>query len=127
MITLLFSSAGIMGWQFWKEIPLIACGIISLIQLMRLIQPHFIPNEKQLDKLDNVTDFYFDYCNKLERLWFDYENERITEEEAQLEFYKIKDSERDINKVVNEIVKSTNKTILRKCGREVKEYLSIFN
>lgn len=128
MIILIFSSAGIMGWQFWKEVPLIACVIISAIQLLRLLQPHFMPTEKQIDKLDNVVDFYFDYYNKLEQLWFDYENDRKSEEETQAEFYRIKESEKPINKVINEIVKSTNRKIQKRCDVEVRDYLSrVFN
>lgn len=128
MIILIFSGAGIMGWPFWKELPLVSCVIISVIQLLRLLQPHFMPTERQLDKLDSVVDFYFDYYNKLEKLWFDYENDRKSEEDIQTQFYEIKDSEKPINKIINEIVKSTNKKIQQKCDNEVRAYLStVFN
>jgi hypothetical protein len=126
-IILVFSSAGVMGWKFWNDLPLVSCVIISSIQLLRLIQPHLLPTEKQIDKLDAVVDFYFDYFNRLEALWFDYEKDRKTEDEIQDEFYKIKDLEKPINKIVNEIVKTTNKKILEKCDFEVREYLKIFN
>lgn len=128
IVILLFSSAGIMGWPFWDQLPLFSCVIISVIQLLRLLQPHFMPTERQLDKLDNVVDFYFDYYNKLEKLWFDYENDRKSEEDVQTEFYEIKDLEKPINKIINEIVKSTNKNIQQKCDYEVRDYINkVFN
>ena len=49
---LAFSSAGIMGWKIWENLPLIACFIIAGISLLRLLQPHLIMNEKQLKNLD---------------------------------------------------------------------------
>ena len=128
MVILAFSSAGIMGWPFWKELPLLSCVVISLIQLMRLLQPHLMPSEKQLDKLELVTDFYEEQYNKLEKLWFDAENGRKTEEEVQCEFYILKELEKPINKMVSEIIKTDNKRIRRLCEVEVREYLSnVFN
>ena len=71
IVILGFSSAGIMGWAFWKDFPLIACIIVSLISLLKLISPHIVPSDKQIDKLDEITDFYFDYfkdyCTKTEQ------------------------------------------------------------
>jgi hypothetical protein len=119
---LAFSSAGIMGWTIWKEVPLIACIIVATISLLKLLSPHIVPSEKQIDKLDRVTDFYFDYYNKMEQLWLNHYNYRLNDEEAQKQFYKLKDSERAINKVVNEIVKRTNKSILKKTDLEANNY-----
>lgn len=82
-----------------------------------------MPSEKQIDKLDQITDFYFDYYNKIEQLWLDHYNYRLTDEQAQQKFYKIKATERDINKLVNEIVKSTNNSIYKRADQETRNYL----
>ena len=111
MTILIFSSGGIMGWTIWKNLPIAACVIIAVISLLKLLSPHLVPSEKQIDKLDQVTDFYFNYYNKLEILWLDNYNNRLTEELTQSKFYKLTETEREINKTVNEIVKSTNKKI----------------
>ena len=124
MAVLAFSSAGIMGWALWREFPLISCIIVSGISLLKLLSPHFIPSEKGIDKLDQVTDFYFDYYNKMEQLWLNHYNYRLTDEEAQTEFYALKGTERDINKTVNEIVKSTNKDIYKRADQETRNYLT---
>jgi hypothetical protein len=123
IIILAFSAGGIMGWAVWKEFPLASCIIIATISLLRLLQPHLIPSDKQIDKLDQVADFYFDYFNNLEQLWLDYYNSRITEKEAQTKFYKIKNSEKTINKTVIEIIKRTNKKVLSKTDLETRAYL----
>lgn len=124
-ITILaFSSAGIMGWSLWQNTPLISCVIVAAISLLKLLSPHIVPSDKQIDKLDNVADFYFDYFNKLEQIWLDHYNYRTTDEETQTLFYSLKDSEREINKVINEIVKSNNKNIQKKADLETRNYLS---
>jgi hypothetical protein len=123
IIILAFSAGGIMGWAVWKEFPLASCIIIATISLLRLLQPHLIPSDKQIDKLDQVADFYFDYFNNLEQLWLDYYNSRITEKEAQTKFYKIKNSEKTINKTVIEIIKRTNKKVANKTDFETRAYL----
>jgi len=64
---------------------------------LKLISPHIIPSEKQIEKLNSVTDFYFDYFNKIEQLWFDHYNDRINDEEAQTKFYELKNTERETN------------------------------
>lgn len=123
MTILGFSSAGVMGWSLWEKMPLVACFLVSLISLLKLLSPHLIPSDKQIDKLDNITDFYFDYFNKLEQIWLDHYNSRTTDEQAQTLFYELKNSERDISKTVNEIVKSTNKDITKQADSETRNYL----
>jgi predicted metallo-beta-lactamase superfamily hydrolase len=122
MTILAFSSAGVMGWAIWKDVPLVSCVLVAGISLLRLLSPHLIPSEKQIDKLDQVIDFYCDYYNKMEQLWLNHYNERLTDQEAQKAFYKLKDTERTINKTVNEIVKSTNKKIFAKTETECINY-----
>lgn len=123
LIILIFSG-GVMGWGIWKEVPLVACIIIASIQLLRIVQPHLIPSEKQVDKLDSVTDFYFEYFNKLEKLWMSYERDELTEESVQNLFYDIKDTEKQVNKTLNEIIKTTNKKILAQASAESTSYLT---
>ena len=117
-----------MGWKFWDNLPLIACIIIASISLLKLLQPHLIMNEKQLKNLDDIQRFYSDYYNKIEKLWYDFESDRITEEEATNIFFNLKSLETDINPIVAETIKSKPKKIIRKCKKNSDEYFEqIFN
>ena len=109
-----FSAAGVMGWKFWDNAPVVACIIIAGISLLKLVFPFFIPSEKQIEKLDNVSDFYLNFYLQLEPIWFDFENDRITEEQLQKKFYEIKQSEREINKEINKIHWKSKKGITKK-------------
>ena len=42
----------------------------------------FSVTQKQIEQFDKVSDFYYDFYLKLEKIWFDYEKDRITEEEV---------------------------------------------
>lgn len=125
---LAFSSAGIMGWKIWENLPLIACVVIAGISLLRLLQPHLIMNEKQLKNLDDIHRFYADYYNRIEKLWYDFESNRITEEKATKTFFKLKKLETNINPIIAETIRSKPKGIVNKCKKNTDEYFKqVFN
>jgi len=123
MITLLFSGAGVMGWAVWKQFPFIACAIISFFQILKLLQIHLIPSEKDIDKLDKASDFYFDYFNSMEKLWFSQDN--YSETELQDKYYEIKKSEKEIDKILKEVLKSVNKRVMKTAELETRIYLKV--
>ncbi|TWR31388.1 hypothetical protein FPZ43_02620 [Mucilaginibacter pallidiroseus] len=128
VFTLAMSSAGIMGWPMWKTIPLVACIIISAVQLLKLLQNHLIPSEKQLDELHIVIEFYDEYFLKLEKLWFDYDCEKLNEDDVSHQYYKIKKTEKSINKIVNSILKSVDTKIKETADEETLNYINrVFN
>ena len=122
LVITIFSTTGIMGWKFWNNLPALACAIIALISIAKLVQPHLLPSDKQIEKLDKVSDFYYDFYLKLEKLWFDSENDRINDTELLHEFQKLKQTEREINRIVNEIHKSTNKKLAKKSQIECDNF-----
>lgn len=109
----IFSTAGIMGWKFWDDLPAVSCIIIAIISLTKLIQPHLIPSDKQIEKLDKIADFYYDFYLRLEKIWFDYENNRLSDVDMLEQFQVLKQTEREINRLVNEIHKSPNKKLAK--------------
>lgn len=125
---LAFSSAGIMGWKIWENLPLIACIVIAGISLLKLLQPHLIMNEKQLKNLDDIHRFYADYHNRIEKLWYDFDSNRITEEQATNAFFKLKKLETNINPIIAETIRSKPKGIVKKCKKNSDEYFKqVFN
>ncbi len=111
---LVFSTGGVMGWKIWESIPLISCIIIALISLIRLVQPHLIMTEKQISSLDVINKFYADYYNKLEKLWYDNEHQAIDLNKAKTSFFKIKETELTIDSMVNDIIRTKPKTLIKK-------------
>lgn len=128
VLILVFSGGGVMGWTFWKDFPLASCIIIASVSLIRLLQPHLIMNDKQIGNLDNISKFYFNYYNKLEKLWYDSEYETVNFEKAKKLFFIIKASEQEINQIVNETLKSKPKDLATQSKLNADNYFKlIFN
>jgi len=94
------------------------------MQLIKLLQPQIIPSDKELYKLNKVINFYVDYYNKLESLWYDHYYSRINNEEAQRKFYELKENEKSINDLVNEVIKKgVNKKAYRSAEVDTNSYV----
>jgi hypothetical protein len=122
---LVFSSGGVMGWSFWKELPLLSCAIIAGISLLRLLQPHLIMNDKQIANLDNINAFYFNYYNKLERLWYDLEHNTLDNEACKNRFFEIKQSEDSINQLVNETIRTKPQRLVSEAKNNSDTYFKL--
>lgn len=122
ILILIFSTAGVMGWKFWDSFPGISCAIICGMSLIKLVSPNIIASEEKIQKLCKVSEFYVDYFDKIEVLWFDHYYGRINDQDCQKKFYELRSTENDTNKAVNEIIKRTNKNILKKTEKETVIY-----
>ena len=120
---LVFSSGGVMGWAIWDSLPFIACIIIAMVSLIRLLQPHIIMTEKQISNIDIISNFYISYYNKLERLWFDNEHKSIDTEAVKARFFEIKDTESEMTSLVNETIRTKPKRLVDKAGNNSINYL----
>jgi hypothetical protein len=119
---LIFSTGGVMGWPVWDKFPIIACVIIALVSLLRLLQPHIIMTDKLLNDLDRINVFCADKYNQLERLWFDFDASRIDETEASNRFYKILETGKDLTSIIDETIRQKPKLLVKKA----KEYSDIY-
>ncbi len=122
ILVAIFSTAGVMGWKFWDKMPIVACCIIAAISLAKLIQPHIIPSDKQIEKLDKIADFYFGFHLKTERIWFDFDNNTIDESQMLTLLHELKETEREINQIVNEVHKKQNKKLAKKAKEECDNF-----
>lgn len=128
ILVLAFSTSGILGWKFWDNIPLIACFIVSGISLLRLLQPHLMMDEKSLAKLNQIQLLYCNYFNKLEKLWYQYEDNKLSEEVVRSKFFKMVDKQAEINKMLNEINVKKPKRLVRKAKKYSDDYFNrVFN
>ncbi len=122
---LVFSSGGIMGWRIWDNAPLLSCGLIAIMSLLRLIQPHLIMTDKQLSNIESIYKFYFDYYNRLERLWYDVEQGTLDNETIKSRFFEIKGLEVDINETINETIRTKPKKLIQKATNFSNEYFKL--
>jgi len=121
VIVLAFSTAGIMGWPFWKQLPLVSCIIVAAISLVKLLSPHFIASEKEIIKLQKVIDFYSDYHHNMQRLWYD--QSTTSDEVLKKKMLKIIDTQLRINATVDEVINGTNAKVQEEADQKTRIYL----
>jgi hypothetical protein len=95
VLILIFSASGLMGLKIWVYMPEVACVIITIISIVKLISPHIIISDDKLAKIGRFMGFYIDHANDLEQLWDNIYWMKISEEQAQEQYYKIKKTEKD--------------------------------
>lgn len=88
IITLLLSVSGILGWKFFENYAWIAFILICIMQLFTLVENQIIRSDKEIDQISELKLLYVRYCNKLEKLWYDFHNKKITEEESNSLFFQ---------------------------------------
>jgi hypothetical protein len=125
IFVLFFSTGGAMGWSYWDNLPLLACILIGLVSLLRHLQPQLIMSDRQIINLDRISSFYFSYYNNLERLWYDSEDDSIDSSIVKAEFFKIKNTESEINSLVNETLKSKPKKLVNKAKEHSDQYFKL--
>lgn len=125
---LAFSTSGVLGWPFWKELPFATSIVIMAMSIIKLLGTELVPNDNSFKKIEKAIDMYCDYFNKLESLWFQFDNENINDVKAHKKFYEIVAEEKNISKIINEIIKGSNTQFQNKAEIECNNYFNnLFN
>lgn len=111
-IVLLVSGSGILAWKKWDSIPVWASVIVFAIQILRLVENQLLLSDKDLEKIVNIRNMYYQHWNDLERLWVRYFKGNISEDLAEEEFYKLRDYSKKIKEECNKIRLNDNITSL---------------
>lgn len=125
---LVFSTTGVLGWPILKELPFISSIIVMGMSIIKLIGTELVPNDNAFKKIEKAIDLYCDHFNKIENLWYEFERESVNETKAQKKFYTIINEEKEMNRLVNEIIKDGNNKIQTKAEIHSTNYFNnIFN
>ena len=98
------------------------------MSIVKLLGTELIPNDNTFKKIEKSIDLYCDYYNKLENLWYEFDGDKIDTNEAQNKFYLIAAEEKEISKIINEVIKTKNSSFQDKAEIECNNYFTnIFN
>jgi hypothetical protein len=122
ILTLVFSASGVLGWKFWEGFPVIACVLISVIQLFNLVENHVIISEKETEKVSTLRNKYVLYFNRLEKLWIDFDENRLNEQETTEQFYQLRGLGLDIEALDNELHIGKFKKLCQKADLDTRYY-----
>jgi len=128
IVTLVFSTSGVLGWKIWEYAPIIACGLIAVMQIVTLIENQIILSDQDIDNIAGLRNKYISYFNKLEKLWTDLQQKKIDEHAASEQFYKLRQIGADIEATDNKLhINGQIKTLLDKADTETRNYFSQYH
>lgn len=127
IITLLFSTGGVLGWPIWEYIPLIACTIVATIQVVNLLENQIIPSDQEIEKTSELRDEYISYFNNLEKLWSMIKHEELFEKDVTNKFYQLREIGAKIESLDNKLNIKQNKKTIVKADSETRNYFSQYH
>lgn len=107
--------------------PVLFCFLTFSYELAKLISKDLILSEETLKLANDIYVFYDKQFNDLCKLWNEYDNNEILEDEAKRRYYELKDIENskldDINKLTFVFL---DKRIRKKAEKLAKNYLNTY-
>ncbi len=118
------ASAGALGSLLNEHIPFATSILIGFVSIIKSVLPNFVQGESELSSLDVLADFYNKYMNSLENIWYRFDHDIITEEEAMKEFFELKETECDKQSQLNRLVRNISKKFQKKIDEEATMYIN---
>jgi hypothetical protein len=119
----LLSFGGIAGWFKVADYSVLWASLLSVVSGARLMKSKFMTSESEISTLKSVNEFYIDHTRKLEVLWIQYENSKLTDDNADASFEKLRDDERLMMKINKHNKIERKEPIMSKAVKCVNEYL----
>ena len=123
VFTAIFVIGSIIGWYRFDELKILWAILLVLIQLFILFKDFFLVSESQVSRLRTVLRFYNRHCRDLESLWFDFHEERITDDQARKKLNLLIKKELDMQELENHDRISGTKKQKNRADVATREYL----
>jgi len=125
MVTLVISGVcGVICWIISQSYFRSALIVVCLFQCFRVLEPKFVADITELPKLKRLIDFYSDYYNTLEQLWYGQRNHTLKYEEVKAKFDINEDYRIEINSLIEELInKNFRPALYDKAVVDAEEYL----
>ncbi|SNT26138.1 hypothetical protein SAMN05421640_3018 [Ekhidna lutea] len=93
--------------------------------MINLIENQIIKSDEELLKISSLRNLYLKYFNQLEKLWSDFENKIMNENQASESFFALRsDIKEKIEELDNEVHVRQIPKLLEKTDREEKLYFN---
>lgn len=120
----LTSSAGALGYVINEMIPVYTSIAVGFFSIVKSILPNFIQTEPELSELDNLSDFYVQYMNSLEKIWYNHEYKHIDEKATMDCFFELKETECNQQSKMNKGVRNISRKFQTEIDSEAEEYVN---
>jgi ABC-type transporter MlaC component len=101
-----------------------ATSIIAVITIIKAALPNLIQTEEELSELDRLMDYYNQYLNKLENLWYNFYSDKINEQEMMKLLFSYKDEECNKSSVLNKGIRALSEVEQKKIDEQCREYIN---
>lgn len=118
------SSLGALGFSIDESIPFYTSLLVGFVSIIKSILPNFLQSETELSELDNLSDFYVQYMNSLERLWYNFDHNYVDEENTMKCFFDLKETECSKQSKLNKGVRNISKKFQEKLNDGATEYIN---
>jgi hypothetical protein len=119
-----FAAIGALGGSYCHLIAVIGASAVAVMSILKPFIHFVIQSEQELSELDRLMDFYAKYFNKLEKLWYEYHNDKIKEDEMIDKLFAMKEEECDKYSLMNKGIRSISETEQNKINEECAEYIN---
>lgn len=117
------TSSSVAGWAIWKDLYVLWSVLIGISQLLMLIKPFLLFPRYIKTYAEKSTSL--EYINwELEKLWYKFENKKISESVAFKEYDKIKKKLIEIDRFPDEVIVYTHKKAQLKAEERLDQYLN---
>lgn len=128
ILTIIFSASGIFSaFQSLKIPTIISCVLIGIVQIATMIEGWIIHSEKEIDELCTLRMFYYERTNQLEKLHYDYSNEKINESDAANNLFDLRKSAKQIEELDNKVNVRHYKKLIEKADIRTNQYFNTYH
>lgn len=118
------SSGGALTSIINTYFAVVAASIIAVISIVKAALPNLVQTEEELSELDRLMDYYNQYLNKLENLWYNYYTEKINEDEMMKLLFAYKDEECNKSSVLNKGIRAIPQKEQDIINTQCEEYIN---
>lgn len=118
------ASGGTFGYLKYEFLPLVSSAIIAFASVVKSLSPLFRQPEKELCVLDGLMDYYNQYMNELEHLFYQFDHKMTNEEETIQKVYELKKEESLRQSTMNRLVHFIPSSRLKKIEKKSNDYIN---
>jgi hypothetical protein len=128
-ISILIISAlgGGLGWKLGTIAPTIACAIIGVMQLIKLIENQIVLSDGELVKIGALRNLFTSYFNELEHLWVEVDSDRLIDSQASEKFYQLRQSAVEIESADNNLFINSMVSLTKRADIQTRDYFKQYH
>lgn len=124
IIIIIIAALGLILWKVWQPVSVIACLLILIGEIATKMEKQIVMTDANVIKLGDLRIKYIDLFNHLDRLWSDFNDECLSDDEIKKIYSEILQEKREIEELDNELYIPRVKKLDRQAENITLHYLN---